>query len=1040
MPIRSPHRLPLGESLAMSTPHADRNLLFGILAVQMDFVSRDALIAAMNAWVLDKAKPLGHILVEQGALDADNRAWLEAGVERHLAAHGHDPQQSLAAVHTPSSIRQVLWQVADDDVQTSLAAIAADPYVREVATVPESPAARYRILRPHAQGGLGEVWVANDEELHREVALKEIKARYADDEHSRGRFLLEAEVTGRLEHPGIVPVYGLGTYADGRPFYAMRFIRGANLKEAIDRFYGGAGKPFEGERGVAFRQLLRRFLDVCNAVAYAHSRGVLHRDLKPGNIMLGKFGETLVVDWGLAKVVGRDSVECFDPDEATLRPSSGSGIEPTQVGSAIGTPAFMSPEQAAGRLDQLGPASDVYSLGATLYAVLTGRPPLDGSDKAEVLRAVQAGDIPRPSHVRPDVPRPLEAVCLKAMALRPAERYPLALSLAAEVERWLADEPVQAYPEPLVKRVRRWLRRHQAVAVGSSVLVLTTTVSLAVGLVLVNDEKGKTALALEQSQQAEESAREQRQVALQTVRRVVVDIHERLKDKPAQQELRKALLRQALDGLKEVARRTDTAKAIDHEQVRAHLELGDIFLEIEQGGTVEAKTQYERAHEIAKKLAEVNPTNAQAQQGLSLSYEKLGDVQLQLGDSQAALAAYQDSLKIRQRLAQAEPTNAEAQRDLSVSYDRLGNVQLQLGHGSAALAAYLDSLKIRQRLAQADPTNAQAQRYLSISYDRLGNVHLQLGDSHAALAAYRDSLKIRQRLAQAEPTSAEGQRDLSVSYSKVGDVQLRLGDSQAALAAYQDDLKISQRLAQADPTNAQAQRDLSVFYSKVGDMQLRLGDSQAALAAYLDSLKIRQRLAQADPTSAETQRDLLAIFIKLGNFDREHFQFASAVAWYDKALQVAKTFAKPDFFRQEMQNLEQGVHFCRAAEKAVADPASTLAQPAVDRPAILSAAMTALVKQKQSEKAVTAADLLAKETQDADAAYKAACSYALCVALTEKDNVKDHYAAHAVELLRLAVERGFKDTEHMKKDSELDALRQRDDFQKLLHELEGKSK
>src|SRR5262249_54741200 len=157
----------------------------------------------------------------------------------------------------------------------------------------------------HAKGGLGQVSVALDEELHREVALKEIQERHADHPESRARFLMEAEVTGGLEHPGIVPVYGLGQYRDGRPFYAMRFIRGDNLKDAIERLHKADGSTQDaGERSLEFRKLLGRFMDVCQAISYAHSRGVLHRDLKPGNVMLGQYGETLVVDWGLAKPLG----------------------------------------------------------------------------------------------------------------------------------------------------------------------------------------------------------------------------------------------------------------------------------------------------------------------------------------------------------------------------------------------------------------------------------------------------------------------------------------------------------------------------------------------------------------------------------------------------------------------------------------------------------------------------------------------------------------------------------------------------------------
>src|SRR5205807_8575768 len=202
----------------------------------------------------------------------------------------------------------------------------------------------FRVLRPHAEGGLGRVSVALDEELPREVALKEIKERHADDVGSRARFLLEAQLTGALEHPCIVPVYGLGSYADGRPYYAMRLIKGDSLQQAIDRYHR-AGGPGRGERLLALRELLGRFIDVCNAIEYAHSRAVLHRDLKPGNVMLGKYGETLVVDWGLAKALGRSAAP-EQEGEAAFKPSSGSGSAPTQMGKAIGTPQFMSPEQA----------------------------------------------------------------------------------------------------------------------------------------------------------------------------------------------------------------------------------------------------------------------------------------------------------------------------------------------------------------------------------------------------------------------------------------------------------------------------------------------------------------------------------------------------------------------------------------------------------------------------------------------------------------------------------------------------------------------
>jgi hypothetical protein len=345
--------------------------------------------------------------------------------------------------------------------------------------------------------------------LHRAVALKEIQPRFAGDAESRGRFVQEAEITGGLEHPGVVPVYGLGTRPDGRPFYAMRLVQGETLKDAARRLHAG-------EPGVTLRGLLTRFVAVCNAVAYAHSRRVLHRDLKPANVMLGRFGETLVLDWGLAKAVGREleSGTGGSVDESALRPHSGDSLVETQHGAAIGTPSYTSPEQAAGRPETLGPACDVYGLGATLYTVLTGRAPVEGRDPAEVLEKVRKGDWRPPRQAKRGVPAGLDAVCRKALALRPEDRYPTALALAADVEAWLADEPVSAWREPWALRLRRWVGRHKTLVTAAAGAVVAAMLALAVGVVLLaqaNDrERGLRATAEAKEKEARERGDEVR--------------------------------------------------------------------------------------------------------------------------------------------------------------------------------------------------------------------------------------------------------------------------------------------------------------------------------------------------------------------------------------------------------------------------------------------------------------------------------------------------------------------------------------------------
>ncbi len=406
----------------------------------------------------------------------------------------------------------------------------SDPQVEWSLGHSTSDGVRFRILRPHAQGGIGKVSVALDAELQREVALKQIKPERADDTESRARFLQEAEVTGRLEHPGIVPVYGLGTDDHGRPFYAMRFVRGISFEDAIRQFHQADAIPRRDpqERMRALRHLLDRFVDICHTVAYAHSRGVLHRDLKPANILLGPFNESLVVNWGLAKVFVRGSGEPSgsktvaspspesgpkpDPGAAAGRAGpavEGSGVEDrsdsepplglsssteTAAGTAFGTPAYMSPEQAEGRLDQLGPTSDVYSLGAMLYTLLSGHAPFEyvWCDVTALLDRVRMGEFPPPRQVNSRVPRALEAVCLKAMAQQAGDRYLSASELANEIDHWLADDPVSAYREPAPARLARWGRRHKPVVAGSAALLITAVVALSAGVILVGREQRRT--------------------------------------------------------------------------------------------------------------------------------------------------------------------------------------------------------------------------------------------------------------------------------------------------------------------------------------------------------------------------------------------------------------------------------------------------------------------------------------------------------------------------------------------------------------------
>ena len=314
---------------------------------------------------------------------------------------------------------------------------------------------RYTLTRLHAEGGLGRVWIARDADLNRDVALKELKPSPASHPEASRRFVKEAQVTGQLEHPNIVPVYELGHRPeDNQPYYTMRFVHGQTLRDAVADYHrrrrSGHDDPVEWLR------LLQAFVSICNAVSYAHSRGVIHRDLKPDNVLLGAFGEVLVLDWGLAKT-GDTKDEHLTPIDV----SETASLHTTLSGRILGTPAYMAPEQAEGLIELVDERTDVYGLGAILFEVLTGRPPHLYGDTADIIGQIIRDPTPLPRSVDSATPRALDAICAAAMAKERSRRYPAAEELAQDMQRYLADEPVSVYREPLIARAGRFIRHHR---------------------------------------------------------------------------------------------------------------------------------------------------------------------------------------------------------------------------------------------------------------------------------------------------------------------------------------------------------------------------------------------------------------------------------------------------------------------------------------------------------------------------------------------------------------------------------------------------
>lgn len=463
----------------------DLNQLFSLLAMREGKLTSAQLAEAARRRPAD----LGRHLVAEGSLSEADRATIEFQVKKLVGEHGGDPAatvQSLVA-DTPTMASGLF----DDPHATR----PTDPHVRRaldtlgasetrpgsaVPAVSEHPG-RYRFLKEFSKGGMGKILLVRDEHLGRDIALKQLLPDRLPGGTRTGaptvemltvpiiaRFLQEARITGQLEHPSIVPVYELGYRDDGSLYYTMKFVRGRTLQEALQE-----------KNGLQERlTLLTHFLGLCQAIAYAHDRGVIHRDIKPLNVMVGEFGETVVIDWGIAKLRGHQDIHAKDLEDSVrvLRMGDTAATAKTVYGQTIGSPYFMPPEQAEGKTDEVDERSDVYSLGAVLYTMLTGYTPYTGSTVREFLEKVTQF-APKPIRtLEANAPRELAAVCEKAMARNPEDRYPSAKELTAEIEKYLAGGLVSAYEYRFSELLKRFIKRHRTFLTTAAVAAIALLV------------------------------------------------------------------------------------------------------------------------------------------------------------------------------------------------------------------------------------------------------------------------------------------------------------------------------------------------------------------------------------------------------------------------------------------------------------------------------------------------------------------------------------------------------------------------------------
>jgi eukaryotic-like serine/threonine-protein kinase len=925
----------------------NRELFVAVLEMLGDDAPRTGASPEINLWTDEHGKPLLDRLEREASLPDSGISGLETpdlARANWTRALGRPDTASLDA---GQSVRDDVTVIHDDALRTTLCSQLNGPGAtvflngqRDRAAAPRAaterdqmaPQARFQLIRPHAKGGIGQVWVARDCELQRDVALKVIQPRYAERDDQRARFLLEAEITGNLEHPGIVPVYSLGHNSEGRPYYAMRFIRGDSLSVAIKRFHeqwDHENAPRTQHRrskwGVEFRQLLGRFLDVCDAMDYAHNRGVLHRDLKPANIMLGQYGETLVVDWGLAKVIGKNEPTVtgiegeFEPSLAT---SSTAVSGATLQGTTIGTPAYMSPEQAEGAIDLVGPGSDVYSLGATLYELLTAKVAFPGKKASQVIAQVLKGEFTPPREVDRSIPAPLEAVCLRAMALDLGHRYQSVRELAEDIEHWMADEPVTAYPERPMERFGRWLRQHRS-----------WTAAAVAGMIGVTVVATAAAFVIETGRRRESAARREAETNFLRAQDVVDDYFTEVSEDTLLKEenigdlgpLRKQLLTRALNYYMTFVSERKDDPAVRRQLANAYFRVGQITQEIAPPN--EALDAFRFARSICERLSATAIGDHELRLRLAECDLAIGKLQTGQGDFTGAGSSFVLARSLLEGLVVLEPESVEFLAPLASCFKEMGISQEKRHNPEQALQLLEKAKTIQQQLATTHPDLAIHTQKLAEIINVLGVIHFRRRDYVLALESFGEVREICERLFEAKPDDQPPPFRLldllALAHYNIAEIDLENKKMQQALDEFEQSLKYRRALVSTHPSVTKFQINLGKSYYKFAYALHQRRQTDKAISLIKDSIDVLDRLVQSRPSLAMCHGALGLSWNSLGYFLDEQRKNVEAIPAFQKAVEQQEIAAKlaPDdveyklYLVNHLENLgEQYVDLTRAAE------------------------------------------------------------------------------------------------------------------------------
>jgi serine/threonine protein kinase/tetratricopeptide (TPR) repeat protein len=680
-------------------------------------------------------------------------------------------------------------------------------------------------------GGFGDVWKARDTKLHRDVAIK-IPRSAGLDSSETALFLHEAQSAAQLRHPNIVPVYEAGLF-EGAPYIVSAFVQGLPLSERLQDYTPRAAAELCAQ--------------IAEALDHAHEAGVVHRDLKPANVMIDPAGRPHVLDFGVSRRVGAD---------VTL----------SDRGQILGTPAYMSPEQASGNSQSADRRTDVYALGVILFQLLTGELPFRGNANIMMMQIIQY-DAPSPRELVGGLPRDLETICLKCLEKKPGSRFATASALADDLRRFLRGAPITA--RPISRWERAWkLCRANPLAASLVAAIIAFLGILSAVLAMWNVESARNVA----------SARASYGLAVETLHDVVFNLQTTIEQIPGATRARAEMLNRALATMERLAATDDRFERDDATALAARLNLGHLILTL--GDAPRALQEFREAVALGERLAARDPDNLGVKRDLGVAYGLLAEGLEQSGDAINALSAYKQARQTLEPLLgvfNPPPTTA-----LCRIHNRTAELCLEVGDVRAANVAIDKAFEIyRQYQLQLDPEFAR-DRWESLVYR--GDVCIVQQRLDAAEADYRAALDMA-RVAAGGPLDALSHDDVATSDERLATLlqeRLEPSDVEEADQLYRSALEIRERLVAQDPQNVGAQQRLATLHDRMGAMWLRLLRPSDAVPRFETARTIRAELLASAPGSDRIAVEQLSSFGYLARAAEAQHRFTEAMAWCDK--------------------------------------------------------------------------------------------------------------------------------------------------------------